>query len=113
MSSPNLFLHLRDGIEPIFEVVEANDEAEFCIGEGYEIPDAIACARKRTDEDILCDAGIITTKPAKEFIQDKDELIRALAEIGGMRVIRMLDDNLNFKGYAMELVEWIPTLLFF
>lgn len=105
MSAPNLFLFLRDGIKPIFEVVESTDEGEFCIGDGYEIPDAIACARKRTDEDILCDAGVITTKPAKEFIQDKDELIRALAEIGGMKVTKMLDDNLNFKGYSMELIE--------
>jgi len=105
MSSPNLFLHLRDGIKPIFEVVESTDEAEFCIGEGYEIPEAIASARKTTDEDIICDAGIITTKPTKEFIQDKDELIRALAEIGGMKVTKMLDDNLNFKGYNMELIE--------
>ena len=40
-----------------------------------------------------------------EFIQDKDELIRALAEIGGMKVTTMFDDNLNFKGYNMELEE--------
>ena len=102
MNSPKFFLKMADGIKPLFVVI---DEEDFCIGEGYEIPDAIKSARKRTDEEIECDAGIITTKPASEFIQDKDELIRALAEIGGMKVTTMLDDNLNFKGYNMELEE--------
>lgn len=106
MSSPKLFLTMAKGINPLFEVVELDEEAEFCIGDGYEIPDAIKSARKKyPDEDILCDAGIITTAPASDFIQDKDELIRALAEIGGMKVITMFDDNLNFKGYKMELME--------
>lgn len=104
MTSPNYFLKLDDGIEPKFVVI---DQEDFCMGEGYEIPEAIKSARKNRipDEDILCDAGVITTTPAKEFIQDKDALIRELSHIAGVRITRMLDDNLNFKGYNMELIE--------
>ena len=100
--SSKLFLKMNDGVDPLFLVV---DEDNRRLGQGYEIPDAISSARKTTNADIECNAGIITTSPASEFIQDKDELIECLAEIGGMKVTTMFDDNLNFKGYSLDLKE--------
>ena len=107
MSSPKLFLK-QNSIDGKFKVVDEND---FPFGDAYEIPDAIKSARTVTDKPIDIEdnyAGIsrlVVSEKPKGAIIDKDMFIAALAEIGGMKVNKYYDDNLNFLGYGMELVE--------
>lgn len=106
MSSP-LILDFNN-IDGKFHVV---DKDGFGFGDGYEIPDAVKHARTVTNEPISfgesysgIDRVMVTEKP-QEAEADSEQFIAALAEIGGMKVTKLFDDNMHFIGYTMELVE--------
>ena len=91
-----------------FHVVDKTGKS---YGSDYEIGPAIRQARKKSQAPIdfeesyegferLC----VTEKP-DDAEADHRQFIAALAEIGGMKVIELHDDNLHFLGYRMELIE--------
>lgn len=88
-----------------------NDKNGFAFGDGLEIPDAVKSARIVTDAPI--DFGdshvgferVMVTKKPDGAMEDSEVFIQALAEIGGMKVTKYFDDNMQFLGYGMELIE--------
>lgn len=107
MQSPNkLFLEFQDDSK--FHVIDENKKS---IGVAYEIPDAVKQARLVSNAPIDFEdsyAGftrlMVTEKPS-EAIADSETFISALAEIGGMKVTKLFDDNMHFLGYTMEPIE--------
>ncbi|MBQ2637244.1 MAG: hypothetical protein IJG09_11215 [Methanobrevibacter sp.] len=107
MQSPNkLFLEFQDDSK--FHVINENKKS---IGVAYEIPDAVKQARLVSNAPIDFEdsyAGftrlMVTEKPS-EAIADSETFISALAEIGGMKVTKLFDDNMHFLGYTMEPIE--------
>lgn len=107
MSTPKLFLEFND-IDGKFHV---NDKEGFAFGDGYEIPDAVQHARMVSKAPI--DFGesysglerVMVTEKPDGATADSETFIAALAEIGGMKVIKNFDDNMHFIGYTMELIE--------
>ena len=104
--SSKLFLEFKD--DGKFHVLDENKKS---VGAAYEILGAIKQARTVTDAPI--DFGesfsgasrlIVSEKPADAEV-DSDKFISALAEIGGMKVIKNFNDDMNFIGYTMELIE--------
>ena len=91
----------------------------FCYGDGETPEQAIKSARIVTDAPIYANSqfkGIINTVPdfgviwnedltEDDTIYSKDDLIEALAELGGFRIHRVLDERHHVLGYTMELVE--------
>lgn len=106
MSSQTLFLECND-IDGKFKV---QDKDGFPFGDAYEPVDAIKHARIVTEKPIEFSnfEGIsrvcVPTKP-DDTIADTHSFISALAEIAGMKVTEYYDDNMNFIGYGMELIE--------
>lgn len=102
-----LFLNLND-IDGKFHI---NDEDGFSFGDGYEITDAIQHARMVTDEPIdIGDAydgfsRLCVSEKPQGAIVDSESFIAALAEIGGMKVTKLFDDNMHFIGYTMEPID--------
>lgn len=108
MESSKLFLKQNQDHSQ-FEVLDTNGKA---ISEGsYEITEAIKNARKVSDAPIdfgnsfagferLC----VPEKPLWA-IEDTEMFIAALAEIGGMKVKKLFNDDMNFIGFTMELIE--------
>ena len=101
-----LFLEFKNDNK--FHVIDENKNT---IGAAYEIPEAIQEARKKSHAPIDIEdsyAGFervcVTQKP-DGAMEDTESFIAALAEIGGMKVIKYFDDNLHFLGYGMELAE--------
>lgn len=106
MNSSKLFLKFQEDSK--FHVV---DEKGFSIGEGYEIPDAIQEARKKSQAPIDIEdshAGFgrlcVSEKPVNAE-EDSEVFIQRLAELAGMKVTKLFDDNIHFIGYTMELIE--------
>ena len=107
MQSPNkLFLEFQNDSK--YHVIDSNNNT---IGAAYEIPDAIKEARKTSNDPIDIEdshAGFerlcISEKP-DNAIADSDVFIAALAEIGGMKVKKLFDDNVHVLGYTMEPIE--------
>ena len=107
MSSSKLFLEWND-LDGQYKV---QDKDGFPFGNSYEPLDAIKHARMVTDEPISMGEGvgdieqvIVSEKPTG-IIADAEVFISALAEIGGMKVTKYYDDNMNFIGYGMEVQE--------
>ena len=87
-------------------------------GTGETPEDAIRSARIVTDAPIFANSqfkGLIdsvldvSTKDSTELTSDdviytKDELIEALAELGGFKIYRIIDGGF-LLGYTMELIE--------
>lgn len=104
--SSKLFLEFRDDSK--FHVVTDDTTS---IGEAYEVPDAIREAREISNAPI--DFGdsyagftrVCVTEKPDGAIADKETFIAALAEIAGMKVTKLFDDNIHFIGYTMELIE--------
>lgn len=100
-----LFLEFNDSK---FHVIDENGVS---YGRGYEIPDAINDVRKITDSPI--DIGdshagfcrqCVPVKP-DHAEEDSEVFIQMLAELAGMEVIKLFDDNIRFMGYTMKLAE--------
>ena len=102
-------LHLDFQKDSKFHIVDK--ETNFSFGEDYEIPNAIKKARKTTQKPIdigeshagfnrLC----VPEKP-ENAEEDSEVFIQMLAEISGMKVTKLFDDNIHFLGYTMELIE--------
>ena len=111
-STQQLFLEF-DNTDGKFHVTTTEDghPHENSIGSAYEIPDAIKEARKTSQAPIqFCGymGGIndlcVPEKPS-EAIADAEVFISALAEIAGMQVHKLHDDNLHFIGYTMEKIK--------
>lgn len=107
MPSPTI-LFLDQGLDGKFHV---NDADGFAFGMGYEIPDAIKHAHSITNApvDIGCShAGFerlcVSEKP-RDAEPDAEVFISMLAELAGMKVTKLFDDNVNFIGYQMRLKE--------
>lgn len=101
-----LFLEFRNDSK--FHVVTDDTTS---IGEGYEIPEAIQQAREISNAPIDIEdshAGFsrvcVPEKPS-DAIEDSEVFIQALAEIAGMKVTILFDDNIHFLGYTMEPIE--------
>ena len=106
MISPKLFLDFQNDSK--FHVI---DEDNNSIGSAYEIPDAIKEARKTSKAPIDIEdshAGFsrlcVAEKPS-DYEADTESFIAALAEIGGMKVTKLFDDNVHFIGWTMELIQ--------
>ena len=107
MQAPNkLFLEFKDDSK--FHVIDSDNNT---IGAAYEIPEAIQEARKTSKAPIDIEdshAGFerlcVAEKP-NNAIADTEVFIAALAEIGGMKVTKLFDDNIHFIGYTMEPLE--------
>jgi hypothetical protein len=108
MSAPTRLFLEHNAIDGQFHV---NDKDGFAFGQGHEIPDAIQHARIVSDAPI--DFGdsyegftriCVTERPEGTFL-DKEAFIAALADIAGMHVTKVFDDNMHFLGYTMELRE--------
>ena len=104
--SSKLFLEFQNDSK--FHVIDENNKS---IGEAYEIPDAIQQARNISKAPIDIEdshAGFsrvcVPEKPS-DAIADSDVFIQALAEIAGMKVTKLFDDNIHFLGYTMELIK--------
>ncbi len=98
-----LFLEFQNDNK--FHVVDDNGQS---YGEGYESLDAIKQVRKITDSPIDFEdsyAGferlIVTEKP-ENAEADSEVFIAMLAELAGMKVTKLFDDNMHFLGYTME-----------
>ena len=107
MSSTTLFLDFQNDNK--FHVIDKKDN--FSFGEGYEIPDAIREARKFTQNPIDIEeshagfARLCVPEKPDDAEADSEVFIQMLAEIGGMKVTKLFDDNMHFLGYTMELIE--------
>ena len=84
------------------------DETGQSYGESYEIPPAIEEARKVTNAPIDIEdshAGFsrlcVPEKP-DDAVSDSEVFIQMLAELAGMKVNKLFDDNLHYLGYTME-----------
>ena len=107
MNTSTLFLDFQNDSK--FHVIDK--ETDFSFGEGYEIPDAVSEARKSTNEPIHFGENVcgiprvmVTEKPS-DAIEDAEIFISALAEISGMQIFKLFDDNMHFNGYSMEVIE--------
>ena len=100
------------------------DDNEKVYGTGVCPEDAVKSARVITNapiyansdfKGIIDDAPVIPEIGVEEVPEDttlygREEIIEALAELGGFRVRKVVENGF-FIGYIMELVEWIlPTL---
>lgn len=109
MSPPKkLFLELND-IDGQYHV---NDENGFAFGAGsHEPTTSIKSARTVTDAPISIGdsyAGferLCVSKKPDNAEADGENFIQMLAEIGGMKVTKLYNDDLHFIGYTMELKE--------
>ena len=109
MPSPTkLFLEWND-IDGQYHV---NDRDGFAFGGGsYEPTDAIKHARTVSKAPIKIgttysgfEEQCVAEKPTGA-IEDAEMFMSALADIGGMKVTKLYNDDMNFIGYTMELVE--------
>ena len=79
-------------------------------GGSFEPKEAIAHARTVSDVPIHIgefqdiEQVCVSEKPIGA-IEDTETFISALAEIGGMKVIKCFNDEMNFIGYTMEVKE--------
>ena len=102
MAAPTkLFLKFKNDSK--FHVVDQHDQT---IGAAYEIPDAIKAARKVSIEDSY--AGFsrlcVPVKP-DNYEADTENFMAMLAELAGMKVTKLFDDNIHFIGYTMEPID--------
>ncbi|MBQ2832419.1 hypothetical protein [Methanobrevibacter sp.] len=104
MAAPSkLFLKFKEDSK--FHVVDEHDQT---IGAAYEIPDAIKAARKISNAPIDIEdsyAGFtrlcVPEKPDNAE-EDTEVFMAMLAELAGMKVTKLFDDNIHFLGYTME-----------
>ena len=104
--SSKLFLKFQNDSK--FHVVDEQDQT---IGAAYEIPDAIKEARKVSNAPIDIEdsyAGFrrlcVPVKP-DNYEADTENFIAMLAELAGMKVTKLFDDNIHFIGYTMEPID--------
>ena len=106
MSSTKLFLQFQDDSK--FHIVQENG---YSIGEDYEIVPAIKEARKRSNAPIDIEgshagfARLCVPEKPDDAEEDSEVFIQMLAELAGMKVTKLFDDNVHFLGYTMELIE--------
>lgn len=104
MAAPTkLFLDFQNDNK--FHIIDGNGKS---YGEDYEIPPAIQEARKITNAPIDIEnsyAGFsrlcVTEKP-ENAEEDSEVFMAMLAELAGMKVTKLFDDNIHFLGYTME-----------
>ena len=104
--SSKLFLKFQNDSK--FHVVDEQDQT---IGAAYEIPDAIKEARKVSNAPIDIEdsyAGFrrlcVPVKP-DNYEADTENFMAMLAELAGMKVTKLFDDNVHFLGYTMEPID--------
>ena len=100
MNSPKFFLKMADGIKPLFVVI---DEEDFCMGEGYEIPDAIASARN-----MMVYRDKLTLKWTVFFIVLSVVLglmVNTMGFIGLLPIIAIV--QITICNYALKQIKWI------
>lgn len=99
MAAPTELFLERNHIDGRWKVLDISD---FPFGDGETKTDAIASAK------MLCDDTPIHIAP-RQIVGNPDyttdELIDALAELAGMTVIEVFDENLKQTGYIMEVRE--------
>ncbi|WP_296882251.1 hypothetical protein [uncultured Methanobrevibacter sp.] len=101
-----LFLELQNDSK--FHVV---DENGCSYGQHYELIKAIKEARKITASPIDIEdshAGfsrLCVPEKQDNAEEDSEVFIQMLAELAGMKVTKLFDDNLHFMGYTMEPID--------
>ena len=95
--SSTLFLK-HNPIDNRWKVLDADD---FAFGDGASPKEAIQSARIVTGKAI----SLGSNQEISDGDFNKDELIEALSELAGMKIIECFDDELNPTGYKMELIE--------
>ena len=116
MSAPTkLFLDMNS-IDGRWKVLGKNNQV---LGDGATTKEAIQSARVVTNAPIYANSdfnGIIDGEATvntvniehlteKDYIYGAEEIIEALAELGGFKVRKVIDDDNFYRGYVMELVE--------
>lgn len=115
MAAPKLFLD-QNPFDLRWKILDKNGG---CYGDGETPEQAIKSARIVTNADIYATSdykGILNTvsdfpvtyvEDLKESdsIFSKNELIEALAELGGFRVREVLNEYKHVLGYTMELID--------
>ncbi len=95
------------------------DKSEMVFGSGETPEDAIKSARVVTNAPIYANSqfkGIIDGKPllTAKYLTDIDEettlygseeIMEAMAELGGFKVFKVYDDDHFLMGYSFEVVE--------
>ena len=106
MSKIKLFLecNIRDAKDVVV------DGTGYVYGEGKTPREAIKSARQVTDEPINYGTSyempnVIVSDIPDTIYYDKDEFIKELATLAGVKVTKLFSDDLFFKGYTMELKE--------
>lgn len=89
-----------------------NDKNGFAFGAGsYEPTDTIKSAHFITDAPIHIgetQSGLeelVVTKKPSGTMEDAESFIAMLAELSGMNVIKLFNDDMNFIGYTMEPID--------
>ena len=115
MSTTKLFLDW-DSFNEVWKVL---DKEDICYGTGDCPENAIKSARVVTNKTIYANSqfkGIVDGEPTLhvKYLTDIDEetvlygseeLIEAMAELGGFRVNKVYDDDHFLMGYTFEVVE--------
>ena len=103
MAAPTKLFLEYNGIDNRWKVV---DENGFCFGDGRTVKEAVQSARVVTDQDIYFHDGLVyVNKPETGLTKDVFDFIDELAEIGGMEVTRIYNNDDEFQGFKMELIE--------
>ncbi len=107
LKAAELFLEWNDN-EGQYQVQDADGHS--LAGGSYEPTDAIKHARTITTAPIKFSEfedieNVCVSEKPDGAIADSEVFISALAEIAGMKVKKCYDDNMNFIGYTMELIE--------
>ena len=116
MSAPTKLFLDRNSFDMRWKVLDTDN---FCYGDGETPEQAIASARVVTNAPIfansdfngIVDGEVITGTVNVETLSEDDaiygheEIIEALAELGGFKVQKVVDDDGFYYGYTMELVE--------
>ena len=115
MASPTKLFLSQNPFDSRWKVLDTDG---LCYGDGETPENAIKSARIVTDATIYANdefKGIIDQVldvcvkyvedlKSDDVIYSKEELIEALAELGGFQIHRVYDDYRNLLGYTMELV---------
>ena len=99
MTAPTELFLEKNSIDGNWKVLDITDSP---FGDGKTKTDAIKSAKN------LCDDTPIHIGPCQivgKPTYTTKEIIDALAELAGMTVIEVFDENLNHVGYDMELRE--------
>ena len=116
MAAPTKLFLDHDSFHDVWKVL---DKEDICYGTGDCPEDAIKSARVVTNAPIYANSqfkGIVDGEPllTAKYLTDIDEetvlygseeIMEAMAELGGFKVFKVYDDDHFLMGYSFEVVE--------